>query len=58
MQLLRDISSRVGITRGLFGLLWQTKKWWVVPVVAGLLFLGLLIFGGDDGYRPFDYTRF
>ena len=59
MQGLRDMGSRLGIAADLLVFLWQAKMWWMIPVVAVLLLLGLLIvFGSTTGVGPFIYTLF
>jgi len=35
------------------------KKWWLLPIITVLLFLGLIIvFGGSSAIAPFVYTLF
>jgi presenilin-like A22 family membrane protease len=59
MQLIRDMGQRLGIAAALLGFLWQAKMWWMIPMVATLLLLGLLIvFGTTSGVGPFVYTLF
>ena len=36
----------------------HNKKWWLTPVIALLLFLGVLIMLGTSGAAPFIYTLF
>ncbi len=36
----------------------HNKKWWLLPIVAVLLILGLLIFLGGTAAAPFVYTLF
>lgn len=54
--------ARAGPQRGLFGemlaFLWQTKKWWMVPVVITLMLVGLLVFLSSSAAAPFIYTLF
>jgi hypothetical protein len=39
--------------------LWQRKLWWLIPMVAMLLVLGLvLVFATTSGIAPFIYTLF
>jgi len=51
-----------GGRRSLFGeflaFLAHNKKWWLLPIVAVLLLLGLLIFLGGTAAAPFVYTLF
>lgn len=59
MQAFRDMGARFGIAGELLSFLWQAKMWWMIPLVAVLLFLGLLIvFGSTTGVGPFIYTLF
>lgn len=47
---------------GLVGEFWeflkQNKKWWLLPILAVMLLLGLLVFLGGSGAAPFIYTLF
>ncbi len=47
---------------GLLGEFWeflkQNKKWWLLPILAVILVLGLLVFLGGSGAAPFIYTLF
>jgi hypothetical protein len=36
----------------------HNKKWWLLPIVAILLLLGVLIFLGTTAAAPFIYTLF
>ena len=36
----------------------ERKKWWLVPVFAGLLLVGLFIALGGSAVAPFIYTLF
>jgi hypothetical protein len=51
-----------GKREGLVGEFWQflkqNKKWWLLPVLAVMLLLGLLVFLGGSGAAPFIYTLF
>jgi len=59
MQALRDMGRRFGVAADLLVFLWQAKMWWMIPMVAVLLLLGLLIvFGSTSGVGPFIYTLF
>ena len=45
--------------KDLFRFLRERKKFWLVPVIAILLVLGLVIvFGGASAIAPFIYTLF
>jgi hypothetical protein len=47
---------------GLLGDLWSMlkhhKKYWLIPLIAGLLVLGLLVYLGGTAAAPFIYTLF
>ena len=59
MQVIRHMSSRLGIAGELLVFLWQRKMWWMIPLVSVLLLIGLLIiFGSVTGVGPFVYTLF
>jgi hypothetical protein len=36
----------------------KQKKYWLIPIIVGLLLLGLLVFLGGTGAAPFIYTLF
>jgi hypothetical protein len=36
----------------------QDKKWWLAPVIAVILFFGLLVFLSGTAVAPFIYTLF
>lgn len=43
----------------LWGFLKERKKWWLLPVIIVLTFLGfLIVFGGSSAVAPFIYTLF
>ncbi len=52
-------SARVGIAGGLLTFFWRRKLWWMTPLVAVLLLLGVLvIFGQSSAISAFIYTIF
>jgi Family of unknown function (DUF5989) len=56
---LRAVGRRAAITSELLGFLWERKLWWLIPMVAVLLLLGiLLIFAQSSAIAPFVYTLF
>ena len=59
MKLMREMAGRLGIAGELMGFLWRLKMWWLMPMVAVLLLMGLLIgFASASGVGPFIYTLF
>jgi Family of unknown function (DUF5989) len=51
-------AHRGGLLLELLGLLCQTKKWWLVPVLIVTLLIGLLILLSGTAAAPFIYTLF
>ena len=41
-----------------WGFLRENKRWWLLPIVAVLLIMGLLIFLSGTAAAPFIYTLF
>lgn len=59
MPLLRETGAKFGIARELLGFLWSIRLWWAIPMVALLLFFGILIVvGTTSGVGPFIYALF
>lgn len=55
----RGIVTRLGVAGELLLFLWQRKRFWLIPMVAVLLLLGLLlVFASASGVAPFIYTPF
>ena len=46
------------VLRNFWDLLKHTKKWWLVPIIAVLLIIGLLIIIGGTAAAPFIYSLF
>jgi hypothetical protein len=47
-----------GLAKEFWQFLRANKKWWLVPILATLLLLGLLIWLGGTSAAPFIYTLF
>jgi len=47
-----------GLLLDLLGLLAQTKKWWLLPVLIVMLLIGLMILLSGTAAAPFIYTLF
>jgi len=51
--------ANAGVLGEIFAFLWKNKKWWLIPMVAVLLLMGLLlVFASASGIGPFIYTLF
>ena len=51
--------GKIGIIKELWDFLKVRKRWWLLPIVAVLLLLGLLIiFTQSSAVAPFIYTLF
>jgi hypothetical protein len=57
-QKFEDIKSDSGVIREFWEFICENKKFWLIPLIAILLMLGLLIFLGGTGAAPFIYTVF
>ena len=47
-----------GLVSDLLGLLGNTKKWWLLPVLIVTLLIGLMIMLSGTAAAPFIYTLF
>ena len=47
-----------GILREMIGLLRYTRKWWLLPIIVGLLLAGVVIVLGGTAIAPVIYTLF
>jgi len=55
----RNAFSRLGVAGALLGFFWKRKVYWMIPLVAVLLVLGVLvIFGQSSAISAFIYTIF
>ena len=50
--------ERSGLVQEFFDFLKDNKKWWLAPIVAAILGLGLLVLLGGTAAAPFIYTLF
>lgn len=49
----------MNLIRDLWNFLRERKKWWLLPMIIVLLFIGLIIvFAGSSAIAPFIYTIF
>lgn len=59
MQIIKALTSRLGIIGELLVFFWQRKLWWLIPMVLVLLLFGLLlVFASTSSIAPFIYTLF
>ena len=55
----RGMLTNAGVVGEVLSLLWERRRWWLIPMVAALLIFGLfLIFATTSGIAPFIYTLF
>ena len=58
-RFFRNSAARVGTATGLLAFVWRRKNWWMLPLVAMLLLVGVLvIFGQSSAISAFIYTLF
>ena len=50
--------GRTSLAADVLRFLGQTKKWWLAPIIASLILLGVLAFLGSTAAAPFIYTLF
>ena len=50
--------AQPGILREFWDFLRYNKKWWLTPIIAVLLMVGLLILLGGTAAAPYIYTLF
>ena len=48
----------LGVVREFVSFLRHNKRWWLIPILLGLLLLGFLLFAGSSPVAPFIYTLF
>jgi hypothetical protein len=58
-KFFRSMASNFSVVGELLSYLWEQKLWWMIPMVALLVMLGLvIIFASSSGIGPFIYTLF
>jgi hypothetical protein len=50
--------ERRGLLRDFWDYLMENKKWWILPIVIGILALMLIIMASTPALAPFIYTLF
>lgn len=59
MRLKESLASRVGITGELLQFFWQSKWWWLTPMILVILLFGVfIILAQTSAIAPFIYTLF
>jgi uncharacterized membrane protein len=59
MRFVKGVMGRFGIASELLQFFWERKLWWLMPMLALLLVVGLLIiFAQSSAIAPFIYTLF
>lgn len=55
----KNVKVKFGIAADLLGFFWQRKLWWMLPMVAALLLVGLLlVFAQGSAIAPLVYALF
>ena len=50
--------TSVGLIREFLAFLTENKKWWLAPIIAALLLVGILVLLSGSVAAPFIYTLF
>jgi len=59
MRLLNSLVDRTGIVGELLGFFWDSKWWWLTPMILVLVLVGaLILFAQSSAIAPFIYTLF
>ena len=59
INFFRSMVTNTGVLGEVLVFLWERKLWWMIPMVALLVMLGLvIIFASASGIGPFIYTLF
>ncbi len=59
LTFLKGMLTNLGVVGEVLAFLWHRKLWWLIPMVAALLILGLLlVLATTSGIMPFIYTLF
>jgi hypothetical protein len=58
IDLLSRRDRRPGLLGETVGFLKENKKWWLAPIVASILVLGVLVLLAGSAAAPFIYTLF
>lgn len=59
LNFLQSLGATLSIGPELLAFFWRRKRWWLIPIVVLLLFMGfVLILGSTTGLGPFIYPLF
>jgi uncharacterized membrane protein len=59
MRVLSVIGSRLGVLKELCRFFWERKLWWLIPMLAVLVIMGILVlFINTSATVPFVYVLF
>ncbi len=50
--------SSDNLFREVFGFMRENKKWWLTPIIVGLLIVGAIVVLGGTAMAPFIYATF
>ncbi len=50
--------EKTSLLSNIFGFMRQNKKWWLLPIIATMLIVGLLLVLSGTVVAPFIYTLF
>lgn len=58
-SIARTTAGRFGIVGELFSFFWNSKRWWLVPMLIALFLIGaLIVLAQSSAVAPFIYTLF
>lgn len=46
------------MARELLGFLYESRKWWLIPIIVALVMVGAIVILGGTAAAPFIYTLF
>ena len=52
------VAVQHGLLHDLLAFVWQSKKWWMAPLIVTLVLLGVLVFLSSSAAAPFIYSLF
>jgi hypothetical protein len=58
MRTKTEFDRNPGLFKDIAALLWQSRKWYLIPVVGVIALLGVLVVLSGTAAAPFIYTLF